>query len=146
MNESVLAPVEASQPSFTSESLQETLEEHEQNEKPLQAEVPGKGKKGRPRKHFPEKAQDDGSPVIKRPRGRPKGSKNKNPKPPPDTSLPKRGRGRPRKNATLTPQLPTMVGVAEVAPLSAEGTATDTVPIATDIVPPDDLFNNDDVD
>lgn len=54
MNESVLAPVEASQPSFTSESLQETLEEHEQNEKPLQAEVPGKGKKGRPRKHFPE--------------------------------------------------------------------------------------------
>lgn len=39
-----------------------------------------------------------------------------------------------------------MVDVAEVAPLSAEGTATDTVPIATDIVPPDDLFNNDDVD
>lgn len=54
MNESVLAPVEASQPSFTSESLQETLQEHEQNEKPIQAEVPGKGKKGRPRKHFPE--------------------------------------------------------------------------------------------
>lgn len=50
------------------------------------------------------------------------------------------------EQATLTPQLPTMVGVAEVAPLSAEGTATDTVPIATDIVPPDDLFNNDDVD
>ena len=28
----------------------------------------------------PQKPQDEGAPVIKRPRGRPKGSKNKNPK------------------------------------------------------------------
>lgn len=164
MNESDSTPVEESQQNSATEATQETVEEHDQNEKPLQAEVPGKAKRGRPRKNFPEKTRDDGAPVIKRPRGRPKGSKNKNPKPkpvptgpkrprgrprkwpPPDTSLPKRSRGRPRKNANPTSELPTMVGMAEVTPLTNARTTTVTAPIATDIVPPDDLFNNEDVD
>ncbi|KAL9959417.1 hypothetical protein ACROYT_G032740 [Oculina patagonica] len=76
------APVEESAPppNTTTEATQETVNEHAQDEKLLSTEVPRKGKRGRPRKNFPEKPQDDGTPVIKRPRGRPKGSKNKNPK------------------------------------------------------------------
>lgn len=164
MTEPQLTTVEERQGNSATETAQEAGKEHDQNEKPSPAEVPGKAKRGRPRKHFPEKAQDDGAPVIKRPRGRPKGSKNKNPKPkpiptgpkrprgrprkwpPPDTSLPKRSRGRPRKNANATSELPTMVGMATESRLTNDRTPAVTAPIATDMVPPDDLFNNDDVD
>lgn len=164
MTEPELA-AEERQPNTTTETTQETVEEHEQNEKPIPAEVPGKAKRGRPRKNFPEKTQDDGAPVIKRPRGRPKGSKNKNPKPkpvptgpkrprgrprkwpPPDTSLPKRSRGRPRKNANPTTlELPTMVGMSSESALTNDRTPLASAPIAPGIAPPDDLFNSDDFD
>lgn len=163
MTEPQLAATEECQEKTATETSQETREEHAQNDNPLPAEVPGKAKRGRPRKNFPEKAQDDGAPVIKRPRGRPKGSKNKNPKPkpiptgpkrprgrprkwpPPDTSLPKRGRGRPRKNATPTTnlELPTMVGITGDSTLPNDRAPSVTAP---GIVPPDNLFNNDDLD
>lgn len=39
-----------------------------------------------------------------------------------------------------------MVGMAAEAPLTNDRAPAVTAPIATDIVPPDDLFNNDDVD
>lgn len=134
---STVAPQEESAPNATAETTQETVNEVARDEKLLSTEVPRKGKRGRPRKNFPEvrlyvlwsnllrinfiarvvaklalkghmleyeviswglnlaqlnidhqclftfspqKPQDDGAPVIKRPRGRPKGSKNKNPK------------------------------------------------------------------
>lgn len=161
---STVAPQEESAANATTETTQETVNELARDEKLLSTEVPRKGKRGRPRKNFPEKPQDEGAPVIKRPRGRPKGSKNKNPKPkpvptgpkrprgrprkwpPPDTSLPKRSRGRPRKNANPTLELPTMVGMAADTTLQNNRPPVVTAPIATDVVPPDDLFNNDDVD
>ncbi|KAJ7377589.1 High mobility group [Desmophyllum pertusum] len=164
MSEESTAPVEESAQDSATETTQETVNELAQDEKLSSTEVPRKGKRGRPRKNFPEKSQDDGSPVMKRPRGRPKGSKNKNPKPkpiatgpkrprgrprkwpPPDTSLPKRSRGRPRKNANPYLELPTMVGMGEDPPLSNSTAPTVSAPIATDVVPPDDLFNNDEVD
>ena len=48
--------------------------------------------------------------------------------------------------ANVNLELPTMVGAADmvgVPSLAATPTSTVTAPIATDAVPPDDLFNND---
>lgn len=39
-----------------------------------------------------------------------------------------------------------MVGMGEDPPLSNSTAPTVSAPIATDVVPPDDLFNNDEVD
>lgn len=165
MSEPSTGTDETSAKDSSTEGTQETVNELVQDEKPLSAtEVPRKGKRGRPRKNFAEKPKDDGTPVIKRPRGRPKGSKNKNPKPKPvptgpkrprgrprkwplpDASQPKRSRGRPRKNANPTLELPTMVNTTTDQTLTNDTTASVTAPIATDIVPPDDLFNSDDID
>lgn len=163
MTEPQLAAVDERPKKTATETSQETKGEHDQHDKTPPAEVLGKAKRGRPRKKLPEKAQDDGAPVIKRPRGRPKGSKNKNPKPKPiptgpkrprgrprkwplpDASLPKRSRGRPRKNATPTTNLglPTMVGITGEPALTNDRTTSVAAP---GIVPPDDLFSNDDLD
>lgn len=43
-------------------------------------------------------------------------------------------------------ELPTMVGIPAESGLTNNTTPAVTAPIATDMVPPDDLFNNDDVD
>jgi len=48
--------------------------------------------------------------------------------------------------ANATSELPTMVGMATESRLTNDRTPAVTAPIATDMVPPDDLFNNDDVD
>lgn len=47
-------PVEESAPNATTEATQETVNELAQDEKLLSTEVPRKGKRGRPRKNFPE--------------------------------------------------------------------------------------------
>ena len=48
--------------------------------------------------------------------------------------------------ANPTLELPTMVGMAADPALQNDRPPVVTAPIATDVVPPDDLFNNDDVD
>ena len=54
MTEPQLAEVEERQGNTATEATQEEVEEQDQNEKPKPAEVPGKAKRGRPRKNFPE--------------------------------------------------------------------------------------------
>ena len=54
MTEPQLAATEECQEKTATETSQETREEHAQNDNPLPAEVPGKAKRGRPRKNFPE--------------------------------------------------------------------------------------------
>lgn len=54
MTEPQLAGVEERQENTATETTQEGVEERDQNEKPSPAEVPGKAKRGRPRKNFPE--------------------------------------------------------------------------------------------
>ena len=48
--------------------------------------------------------------------------------------------------ANPTLELPTMVGMTADPTLQNNRPPVVTAPIATDVVPPDDLFNNDDVD
>ena len=54
MTEPGLAQVAELQENTATETTQEAIGEHDQNEKPSPAEVPGKAKRGRPRKNFPE--------------------------------------------------------------------------------------------
>lgn len=49
-----VAPEEESGPNAATEATQETVNELAQDEKLLSTEVPRKGKRGRPRKNFPE--------------------------------------------------------------------------------------------
>lgn len=48
--------------------------------------------------------------------------------------------------ANPTLELPTMVNTTTDQTLTNDTTASVTAPIATDIVPPDDLFDSDDID
>ena len=51
---STVAPQEESAANATTETTQETVNELARDEKLLSTEVPRKGKRGRPRKNFPE--------------------------------------------------------------------------------------------